>query len=73
MSRREAEQEHIDDEDIAEYLWQDDMERWEKSSKPDTLEGFLVSEMIDSFPAAMRRDALEVMYSFKRAMSYKPE
>ena len=73
MSRREAEQEHIDDEDIAEYLWQDDMERWEKSSKPDTLEGFLVSEMIDSFPAAMRRDALEVMYSFKRTMSYKPE
>mgnify|MGYP004493889475 FL=1 len=73
MSRRESELEHIDDEDIAEYLWQDNMERWAKSSKPDTIEGFLVSEMVDSFPAAMRREALEIMYSFKRAVSYKPE
>lgn len=73
MSRREAELEHIDDEDIAEYLWQDDKKRWEESGKPDTIEGFLVSEMIDSFPEAMRREALGVMYSFKRAISYKPE
>lgn len=73
MSRREAELEHIDDEDIAEYLWRDDMKRWEQSGKPDTLEGFLVSEMIDGFPAAMRREALEVMRSFKRAMFCKPE
>ena len=49
------------------------MERWDRSGKPDTIEGFLVSEMIDSFPVELRKAALEVMYSFKRAADYKSE
>ena len=69
----ETDQDPLDSKTIRELIWQENMERWDRSGKPDTIEGFLVSEMIDSFPVELRKAALEVMYSFKRAADYKSE
>ena len=72
MLRRENAQDH-EDEAIEEYLRQEDKARWERSGRPDTLEGFLVSEMIDKLPAGLRQEALNVMYSLNRMANAKPE
>lgn len=71
MLCRETVQDH--DEEIEEYLRQEDKARWERSGRPDTLEGFLVSEMIDKLPAAWRQEALNIVYSLNRMAASKSE
>lgn len=49
------------DEEVADYLRQQDEERWHQYGEPDTLEGFLICEMVDALPAPLRQTALTVM------------
>ena len=60
-------------EDIEEYLKNADLERWENSGAPDTLEGFLVSEIVDDLPERLRKLALANIRGFAVAAKYKPE
>lgn len=63
----------LTEDEIEEYQRYADMERWESSGSPDTLEGFLVSEMVDNLPEAMRQLALSTMRNFAKAVSYTSE
>lgn len=43
------------EEAVAEYFREQDLENWTKAGRPDTLEGFLSSRLIDDQPEAMRK------------------
>ena len=64
------EQQGLTEEEIEEYQLADDMERWESSDTPDTLEGFLVSEIVDNLPETMRQLALSNVRNFAKAVNY---
>lgn len=44
-----------DEETLAEYFHEQDLDNWEKAGRPDTLEGFLASRLIDNQPSAIRK------------------
>lgn len=71
--QNEFEQQGLTEEEIEEYQLTVDMERWGSSGAPDTLEGFLVSEIVDSFPEAIRKEALSSIRSLARVVKYKSE
>lgn len=43
-----------DEEELAEYFRQQDMEEWKKAGAPDTFQGFLISRLVDAQPTARR-------------------
>lgn len=58
------------EDEIEEYLRGADMKRWERSDRPDTLEGFLVSEIVDKLPWSMRQLVLSNVQNFAKAVNY---
>ena len=71
--QNELEQQGVTDEEIEEYQLRAAEARWHEKGKADTLEGFLVSEVVDDLPVQLRKLALANMRNFATAANYKPE
>lgn len=63
----EREAEELDEADIAEYFHQQNLDNWKKAGRPDTLEGYLASRLIDDQPAAIRQWLYHILQELAKA------
>lgn len=67
---RQEKKQGFTDEEIEEIILQDELDEWEtKAGKPDTIEGYIVSKIIDNQSKKNRKLMLEVIQTMNKGFS----